>query len=99
MALTVWSFVNCKGGVGKTSISVNIAAILACKKFGKRILFLDVDPQCSASKWIMGEAQWREVNEQHNHRTVYQVFHDAAFQRDNFDFPESVVNSLTRAGL
>ena len=38
----------CKGGVGKTAISTNIAAMLA--KEGSRVLYVDSDPQCNATE-------------------------------------------------
>lgn len=45
---------NNKGGVGKTTLTCNIASYLA-KREGKRVLVVDCDPQCNATQLIMGE--------------------------------------------
>lgn len=44
------SFLNQKGGVGKTTLSINVATALALKKL--KILLIDADPQNSSLDWV-----------------------------------------------
>ncbi len=44
---------NQKGGVGKSSITVNLAAISAHQ--GQRTLIIDLDPQCNSTHYVMGD--------------------------------------------
>jgi chromosome partitioning protein len=46
--MRVISVVNYKGGVGKTTLTANLGAELAHR--GKRVLLIDLDPQCSLSQ-------------------------------------------------
>lgn len=44
---------NQKGGVGKSSITVNLAAISAQR--GIRTLVIDLDPQCNSTHYLLGD--------------------------------------------
>ncbi len=48
------SMFNNKGGVGKTTLTCNIASYFARQK-NLRVLVVDCDPQCNATQLIMGE--------------------------------------------
>lgn len=45
---------NHKGGVGKTTLTVNIAAAVA--SLGKRVLIVDSDPQCNVTAYLIEES-------------------------------------------
>ena len=61
---TVISLLNMKGGVGKTTVAVNLAAYLA-RDYGKRVLLADLDPQTNASLSVMPEKAWAKWAGEH----------------------------------
>lgn len=65
------AMMNFKGGVGKTTLAVNLAATMR-HHFGLRVLLIDLDPQCSTSLWLMNRTTWTQAKE--DRRTVLEVF-------------------------
>ena len=51
---------NQKGGVGKSSITCNLAAIAA--NSGKRTLLLDLDPQGNSTQYLLGETPFANLS-------------------------------------
>lgn len=55
----VVSFIHMKGGVGKSTCAVNLAATLA-KEHQKRVLVVDFDPQTNATTSLMPLESWKQ---------------------------------------
>ncbi|WNG23513.1 ParA family protein [Cystobacter fuscus] len=54
--------VNNKGGVGKTTLTLHIAHVMA--RMGRRVVALDCDPQCNLSAILLGEDELFDIWEQ-----------------------------------
>lgn len=87
------SFLNYKGGVGKTSCIVNIAACLA--EAGQRVLLLDLDTQSNSSIWLMRLERWNKLNI-NGAGAIYAIF-DPGHQRIRDIIVKDVV--VDRAGV
>lgn len=54
------AFINNKGGVGKTTLSCNMAYHLSLAAENK-VLFIDLDPQCNATQLLISDDQWDKI--------------------------------------
>lgn len=64
---------NQKGGVGKSSITVNLAAISAQR--GLKTLVIDLDSQCNSSQYLLGEnAVFADANNAKNIQSFFEQF-------------------------
>jgi chromosome partitioning protein len=95
----VIAFINFKGGVGKTANAVHVGTCLAADH-NKRVLIVDLDPQCNATFWLLPPKEWRSRIEDTT-RTVCQVFHDQITGKKKFSFSSSIIRGvpISEAGV
>jgi chromosome partitioning protein len=82
--------INFKGGVGKTVISIETAAALA-RFYGKRTLLVDLDPQASATFYVMEQPKWKEWKDENG--STYDIFNQ---QQRSFSIQRAIVRDVVQ---
>lgn len=68
------SLINMKGGVGKSTLTVNLAwHFAAYSNWSKKVLVIDLDPQFNASQYLLGVTQY-ETQLLKNLPTIWEIF-------------------------
>lgn len=88
---TVISFINLKGGVGKTTVAVNTAAQLA-REHRKKVLLVDLDPQTNATVSVIDQPTWRERHDAG--QTLFHLFDDMLNSKSRFDIGTAVMSNV-----
>lgn len=86
------SFINFKGGVGKTTTLVQVAETLSAVH-GKKVLVLDLDPQTNATVALIGDAAWEKVDAAQ--QTLAHLFFDMLDGTSNFDVSKAVIHGVS----
>ncbi len=98
MSITV-SLINMKGGVGKSTLTVNLAWHLSCyKKWAKKVLVVDLDPQFNASQYLVGVGKYNEfLND--GKPTIWDIFEQhkrTPSGKTKRIVPEEVIRNVVR---
>ncbi len=71
----VISLVNMKGGVGKSTITANLASqYSAYPKWGKKVLVVDLDPQFNVSQYLLGADRYEKEIYGPGKPTIWDIF-------------------------
>ncbi|MDU2121363.1 MAG: AAA family ATPase [Clostridium celatum] len=99
MNAKIISFINMKGGVGKTTLCLGIGEYLSKKDtHNKRILYIDMDPQFNTTQTLMNEFDLEEkyLSEYYKTKNVKKIFEMPATisEKPNLPKPEDIIVKL-----
>lgn len=96
MPPVIVSLINLKGGVGKTTTTVQLAECLV-SEFGKRVLVIDLDPQTNATISLIDEKRWEILNKAG--QTIAHLFLDKLERTSRFKLSTAILEGVSNLRL
>jgi chromosome partitioning protein len=90
------SVINLKGGVAKTTTTIQLAECLA-SEFSKKVLVIDLDPQTNSTIALIDEDKWEELDAEG--KTLFQLFNDKLEKTKVFDINTALQRGVSNLHL
>lgn len=91
--MEIISFINMKGGVGKTTTVVELGTILATEH-EKNVLIIDIDPQTNATFSLMGINDWEEIKDSATIADVLGMNKAFSSRDEEYDINDAIVEDV-----
>ena len=85
-----------KGGVAKTTTTVQLAECLS-SEFSKKVLVIDLDPQTNATIALIGEEEWKKVDQ--CGQTLFHLFNDKLEKTSIFNIKNALQNGVSNSKI
>lgn len=91
--MKILSFINMKGGVGKTTTVVEVGTILA-KYHEKRVLIVDLDPQTNATFSLMKLDDWNAIKDTATIADVLGMNKSFSSRNKDYDINKAIIENV-----
>jgi chromosome partitioning protein len=92
LAARVVSFINLKGGVGKTTLALAVGEFLAFWGLGQKVLLIDIDGQSNLSYALLPQGTLKEIWQQE--KSIYHMF-KAALDGKVWDIEQAIIKDCS----